>query len=346
MRQRLRIALLIGAGLLAAGCHLVMGSSGGEHDAGSGGSGAQSCGAVTCGDGQVCCNASCGICTNPEMVCIQIACDPATVGKTCADLHCAASETCTETRTGPQCIPAAENPCNLVDCQDHHRCDVVAGAAVCVDTRDAGVASDGGAKPIAPGLDASVPSVDAGAPTSDASSPVPVVDTGVPPQDTGTPPKDTGVIVVPPAECALVLCPAGTYCDDISGAAKCIKLPSCNTVKCSSGQHCELVEVQCIRAPCPPLPMCIDDADDPCANIKCAEGTHCEPTTPIACFTAPCKVAPALCVPDDAGGGGSCGGQHCGAGTFCCNAGCGICAPKKGACLDIICEPGPYTEEI
>lgn len=32
------------------------------------------CGAVTCGSGQVCCNASCGICTDPGGACIQIAC--------------------------------------------------------------------------------------------------------------------------------------------------------------------------------------------------------------------------------------------------------------------------------
>jgi hypothetical protein len=33
------------------------------------------CGDQTCGAGLVCCNASCGICTPPGGVCIQIACD-------------------------------------------------------------------------------------------------------------------------------------------------------------------------------------------------------------------------------------------------------------------------------
>jgi hypothetical protein len=33
------------------------------------------CGDVTCAPGLVCCNASCGICTPPGEVCIQIACD-------------------------------------------------------------------------------------------------------------------------------------------------------------------------------------------------------------------------------------------------------------------------------
>jgi hypothetical protein len=34
------------------------------------------CGSTTCGTGEVCCNASCGICTPPDGVCIQIACEP------------------------------------------------------------------------------------------------------------------------------------------------------------------------------------------------------------------------------------------------------------------------------
>jgi eight-cysteine-cluster-containing protein len=33
------------------------------------------CGSVTCGAGLVCCNASCGICTEPGGFCIQIVCD-------------------------------------------------------------------------------------------------------------------------------------------------------------------------------------------------------------------------------------------------------------------------------
>ncbi|MFO0694372.1 MAG: hypothetical protein U0230_12505 [Polyangiales bacterium] len=32
---------------------------------------------------------------------------------------------------------------------------------------------------------------------------------------------------------------------------------SCEGVVCEPGQHCEVVEVQCIRAPCPPLAQCV-----------------------------------------------------------------------------------------
>jgi hypothetical protein len=33
------------------------------------------CGPTSCGEGMVCCNASCGICTPPGYACIQIACN-------------------------------------------------------------------------------------------------------------------------------------------------------------------------------------------------------------------------------------------------------------------------------
>jgi hypothetical protein len=31
---------------------------------------------------------------------------------------------------------------------------------------------------------------------------------------------------------------------------------------CEAGEHCELVQVTCVRAPCPPLPMCVPDGSD------------------------------------------------------------------------------------
>lgn len=36
---------------------------------------------------------------------------------------------------------------------------------------------------------------------------------------------------------------------------------------CEDGEHCELVQVQCVRAPCPPLPMCV--ADEPGGGARC-----------------------------------------------------------------------------
>jgi len=52
------------------------GTDGGTDSAtdGSSDGGGEECGPVTCGEGQVCCNASCGICTSPGLACPAIAC--------------------------------------------------------------------------------------------------------------------------------------------------------------------------------------------------------------------------------------------------------------------------------
>jgi hypothetical protein len=41
----------------------------------------------------------------------------------------------------------------------------------------------------------------------------------------------------------------------------------CNS-SCADDERCELVQVTCIRAPCPPLPMCVAASCDP-AKILC-----------------------------------------------------------------------------
>ena len=36
--------------------------------------------------------------------------------------------------------------------------------------------------------------------------------------------------------------------------------------------------------------------------------------------------------------GGQCGDHLCPTGSYCCNASCGLCAPKGGACPQIACD--------
>ena len=42
------------------------------------------------------------------------------------------------------------------------------------------------------------------------------------------------------------------------------------------------------------------------------------------------------CLPDKVV---KCGTKTCGAGDYCCNASCGICAPEGYACIQIACAP-------
>jgi hypothetical protein len=99
-----------------------------------------------------------------------------------------------------------------------------------------------------------------------------------------------------PPTCAATLCKEGTTCVEGPKGAECVE-PKC-TAKCSAGQHCELEEVVCIRAPCLPVPTCVDDVHDvdACATVRCKAGTHCVSTQP-QCFTTPCPPF-AECVPN------------------------------------------------
>jgi|SRR5581483_3455930 len=43
------------------------------------------------------------------------------------------------------------------------------------------------------------------------------------------------------------------------------------------------------------------------------------------------------CIPDKKPDHVTCGTKTCGAGEYCCNASCGICAPEGYACIQIAC---------
>jgi hypothetical protein len=152
--------------------------------------------------------------------------------------------------------------------------------------------------------------------------------------------RDAGVIEPPLLGCAAWPCPDGSYCDDFGGKPHCVPSPSCDDTSCAPLQHCELIQVACFRAPCPPIPMCVSDpvTDDPgtgpCAALRCGPNTHCIAFP--SCDGMRC-VPQAQCVPNAPSG--SCGKSSCGPGTYCCNASCGICAPRGGACTQQVCDP-------
>lgn len=107
------------------------------------------------------------------------------------------------------------------------------------------------------------------------------------------------------------------------------KPPVCPLL-CPPGTRCDLEPVACVRAPCPPIPRCVSEEPPvgQCAMTRCPPRTRCEEgsTPPYV-----------RCVPDHEVEG--CGTNVCGAGEFCCNETCGICAPKGSACTQQVC-PG------
>jgi hypothetical protein len=193
------------------------------------------CGSNTCAAGEVCCNASCGICTPPDGACIQIACEPE---PTC-DLACEKGSHCelvdvvcvtTPCNPVPECV-ADECTGPIIDCAapppgcHYEGGGCVAGSWTC-GTLECGAGCE--LLDCAPGFACIEDELGNGECVPDGAS-----------------------------SCAATLCPVNTYCDDISGRAECLPLPSCDGVRCGWGKRCELQQVQCIRAPCPPQPTCV-----------------------------------------------------------------------------------------
>lgn len=78
---------------------------------------------------------------------------------------------------------------------------------------------------------------------------------------------------------------------------------TCVNVRCASGTHCEMVEVQCIRAPCNPVPQCTPHVPSPESGASCGQNT-------------------------------------CAAGQECCNQSCGICTDPGKGCIKLFCPDG------
>ena len=94
-------------------------------------------------------------------------------------------------------------------------------------------------------------------------------------------------LCLPHQECRLYTSPSGVpgtkprpevYCAD-----------TCDGFPCPEGQHCALQQVQCIRAPCPPIARCVDH--DACATVRCAAPSVCQvdPATGRPSCVAPVK---------------------------------------------------------
>jgi hypothetical protein len=80
------LALIASLALASSGCEQLDDFLDGIH--GGGGGGGVACGKAKCAGGQVCCNASCGICTPPGGVCTQQVCTDSAPGSCRTDADC------------------------------------------------------------------------------------------------------------------------------------------------------------------------------------------------------------------------------------------------------------------
>jgi hypothetical protein len=73
---------------------------------------------------------------------------------------------------------------------------------------------------------------------------------------------------------------------DVQESSDATTTDRCALVHCRPGTHCEVRDVVCITTPCPPQPVCIDDAATSDAGASDAGGTDVPPVRLDRCDTA------------------------------------------------------------
>ena len=104
---------------------------------------------------------------------------------------------------------------------------------------------------------------------------------------------------------------------------------------------CPAISILCVEGYSPKqLPNC-NQICVPDHGFECTTDADCGA---IACITTPCDQPVCRghkCVlptnPPPEAPGEPCGDVSCGAGMYCCNASCSICAPLDGACIQLAC---------
>lgn len=103
---------------------------------------------------------------------------------------------------------------------------------------------------------------------------------------------------------------------DKNGCRNCACLDPCAPIECTeAGKTCKLLDVQCNKWPCSPIPMCLAPRNNPCiygAPLKIKNHkVHCNSENPCP-FTHMCRSS-----------------------VYAIN---GYCCPQKGKCLPLQCD--------
>ena len=74
--------------------------------------------------------------------------------------------------------------------------------------------------------------------------------------------------------CSTIKCQCGHHCEVFKPTGEPFCAPNCSLDNggCSKGELCTLQQVQCVRAPCPPVVQCLSR----CAAVRCRSGHRCE----------------------------------------------------------------------
>jgi hypothetical protein len=287
------------------------------------------CAALVCDPGTHCESRECDTdpCDQPIAGCVADDDDDDTdegpAPPTCDSVVCKEGTDCVDTDQGPKCIPPQDNPCSTYDCPAGQVCMLSGGEPECVDEDPcAAITCEPGTVCEARAGVAECVSDDPCRDHSceDGSHCELIWPPCAPPPDGEINPNCKPLPeCVPDPTCETIDCGAGNYCDDSSGSAECKPKPTCDDLECGKGYKCELVDVACLVPPCPPAqPVCLF-IPIPCGFDTCMEGEHCESGW--------------SCQPDI-----QCGDNVCGAGEYCCNASCGICAKTGKHCSQQQCD--------
>ena len=122
---------------------------------------------------------------------------------------------------------------------------------------------------------------------------------------------------------------------------------SCNQRTCGQNQFCCNYSCSicaplggaCTQQICPPVELSLEEELGLTAEPLAAEPAVVPAVAPVAAPDTPALTTPK---PEETRlfpGGGQCNQAVCGAGEFCCNWSCSVCAPLGGACLDVYCPP-------